>query len=132
MLGELIYEGHGKVGAARVLDEHGKVEVSDQESGKLIGMEVTTWVTFLAVPRPDGTIWGDGQGSSTTRDGEFVTWKGHGIGRLTGKGNAASWRGTLYFQNASPKLARLLKTPAVYEYESDENGNTHIKAWEWK
>ncbi len=132
MLGELIYEAHGKVGAARVLDDHGKIEISEQESGKVLGMEATTLITFLGVPRPDGTLWGEGQGAVTTRDGEFVTWKGHGIGRLTGRGNAASWRGALYFQSASPKLARLLKTPAVYEYESDENGNTHIKLWEWK
>ena len=132
MLGEVIGESHGKVGVPRVLDEHGKVEVSEQGSGKLMGMEVTNWITFWAVPRPDGTLWGEGQGTSTTRDGEFVTWKGHGIGQLTGRGGAASWRGALYFQNASPKLARLLKTPAVYEYEADENGNTHLKLWDWK
>ena len=132
MLGEVVWEGHGKAGPPRVLDEHGKIEASEQESGKVFGMEATAAVTFWAVPRPDGTLWGEGQGMTTTRDGEFVTWKGHGIGQPTGKGNAASWRGMLYFQNASPKLARLLKTPGVYEYESDENGNTHIKVWEWK
>jgi len=132
VLGQLIGELNGKVGPARVLDDHGKVEVSEQESGKILGKEATTLVTFWAIPRPDGTLWGEGQGTSTTMDGEFVTWKGHGIGQLTGRGNAASWRGAIYFQNASPKLARLLKTPAVYEYESDESGNTKLKLWEWK
>jgi len=132
MLGEMIGEVHGKVGPAGVLDEQGIADVSGQESGKLLGMEVTNWVTFRAVPRPDGTFWGEGQGTLTTREGEFVKWKSHGLGSHSGRGNVTSWRGALYFQNASSKLARLLKTPAVYEYECDENGNTHMKLWEWK
>ncbi len=41
-----------------------------------------------------------------TQDGEMVTWKGQGIGRLTGVG-AVSWRGAVYYQTASEKLARL-------------------------
>ena len=43
-----------------------------------------------------------------------------------------SWRGALYVQTASPKLARLNSVALVYEYEVDENGNAHGKAWEWK
>jgi len=35
-------------------------------------------------------------------------------------------------QTASPKLARLNSVALVYEYEVDENGNAHVKGWEWK
>ena len=47
-------------------------------------------------------------------------------------GGAVSYRGILYFQTASQKLARLNATPGVFEYEVDTEGKTHTKIWEWK
>ena len=132
MLGELIGEVHGKQVGARVVDEHGKVEVSTQESGKLLGMEAQNWTTFSVVARPDGTLWGEGQGAGTTRDGEPFTFRGQGVGVMTGRGMGATYRGAIYYQSPSPKLARLHKVAGVFEYDVDENGNTHAKIWEWK
>ena len=64
-------------------------------------------------------------------DGEIVTWKGIGIGRLLA-GGAVSYRGCLSYSTASAKLARLNSIAGVFEFEVDATGNTHSKVWEWK
>jgi hypothetical protein len=45
---------------------------------------------------------------------------------------AVSYRGAVYYQTASPKLSRLNTVAGVFEFESDESGNTQSKIWEWK
>jgi len=87
---------------------------------------------ILHVHRPDGTLFGEGHGVLTGQGGESATWIGSGVGRMTGKGSAAIWRGAVYYQTASPKWARLNGVAAVFEYETDEHGNTTAKLWEWK
>jgi hypothetical protein len=126
MLGEQIGESRGKRTGRRALAaESGfKVEVSFEDSGKMLGMEMNDVGTYVAVPRPDGTLYGEGQGVVMTRDGEMATWKGQGVGRFVG-GGAVSYRGALYYSTASPKLARLNTIAAVFEFEVDANGNTH-------
>ncbi len=133
MLGEQIGESRGKRTGRRVLssDTGFKVEVSFEESGKMLGLDVNGFATYTAAPRPDGTLYGEGQGVITTRDGEMATWKGAGVGRFVGAG-AVSYRGTLYYNTASPKLARLNSVAVVFEFESDAQGNTSSKSWEWK
>ena len=66
-----------------------------------------------------------------TPDGGMATWKGAGVGRFVG-GGAVSYRGALYYNSASPKLARLNSVVVVFEYEVDAAGNTQTKSWEWK
>lgn len=51
---------------------------------------------------------------------------------VLGSGGAVSYRGILYFQTASRKLARLNAAPGVFEYEVDAEGKTRTKIWEWK
>ena len=131
MLGENIGELSGKITGMRVL-EGSKSEVSFQGSGKLLDVEVNTLVTYVAVARPDGTLFGDGQGVIMTKDGETVTFVGKGTGRPTGQGAAASWRGAIYCQTNSQKLARLNSIVVIFEQENDENGNASAKFWEWK
>jgi len=87
--------------------------------------------TIEGLARPDGTLHGKGQGVIMTADGEVVTWTGEGVAR-PGRGLAASWRGAVYHQTASQKLARLNGVAIVFEYEVDESGNVHSKLWEWK
>jgi hypothetical protein len=50
---------------------------------------------------------------------------------VTGPGLAASWRGAIYYQTTSPRLARLNGIAGVYEFEVDENGKTTDKIYEW-
>ena len=131
MLGEMLGEGRGKITGQRVLPD-GKVEVSFQQSNKILGVETTEIGTYTSEMRPDGTLCGEGQGVEMTKDGETAMWKGSGVGRFTRPG-AASYRGAIYYQTTSKKqLARLNGVAAVFEYETDENGNTSGKFWEWK
>src|SRR3990172_2572704 len=130
MLGEMIGETRGKVTGNRVLPSEvyaPKVETSTLESGKILGIEVTDMGTYFSVARAGGMLFGEGQGVTMTKDGEMAAWTGHGVGRFTGHGSAVSFRGALYYQTTSDKLARLNNIAVVFEYETDENGNTHAK-----
>ena len=134
MLGEQISEGHGKRTARRVLATEGggfKVEVSFEETGKLLGFDISNIGTYWSSSRPDGSLYGEGQGVVLTPDGGMATWKGAGVGKF-GEGGAVSYRGAIYYTTSDPKLARLNSCAAVFEFDVDPQGNTHSKNWEWK
>ncbi|MES2877895.1 MAG: hypothetical protein V4713_05680 [Pseudomonadota bacterium] len=135
MLGEMIGEGKGKITGVRVLPLDGtgpRLEVSFQGTGKLLGQDITEVATYISTLTPQGVLNGTGQGLVTTRSGDMATWIGSGVGRPTGSGMAASWRGSLCFQTVSPQLSALNKMAAAFEYEVDESGNTTEKSWELK
>jgi hypothetical protein len=133
MLGELIYESRGKRTARRVVSVDGgfKVEVSFEDSGKMLGMDVSDIGTYTSVSRPDGGMLGEGQGVVLTADGGGAIWKGQGVGKFL-SGGAVSYRGAIFYTTANPKLARLNGVAGVFEFEVDASGNTHSKIWEWK
>ena len=133
MLGEQIAEANGKRTGRRVVgtDAGVRVEVSFEDSGKILGIEANNIGTYWAQTRPDGSLYGEGQGVVVMQDGEMATWKGQGVGKLLA-GGAVSYRGALYYSTASLKLARLNTIAVVFEFEVDANGNTHTKSWEWK
>ena len=134
MLGERIGEGTGKVTSQRVLPNPGggpKMETSFQESGSLLGVNTTETGTYSAVVRPDGNLFGEGQGIVMSKDGDMASWTGQGVGTLK-KDGAVSYRGAIYFQTASPKWTRLNSLAVVYEYEVDAQGNTRGQLFEWK
>jgi hypothetical protein len=135
MLSKQIGEEAGQVTGTRVLPDEGagpKVEMSIQESGTLLGVHVSEMCTFVSVIRPDGTLFAHGQGVATTDDGEMAPWQGQGAGRFTGHGTASSWRGAIYFQTASEKLAQLNGIAVVFKLEIGEDGKTASKFYEWK
>lgn len=135
MLGEMIGEERGRITGIRVLPSEGQgpvIEVSFQDSGKLLGLESTDMGTYQSVLTPAGVFRGKGQGILTTKDGDMVAWTGEGVGKPKGQGLAASWRGAVYYQTASARLANLNGLAGLFEYEIDENGNTQNKVWEWK
>jgi hypothetical protein len=130
-LGEIVAEVSGKITSLRVLPD-GKVEVSQQGSGKLLGSEITEITTFSSAMRPNGTAYGEGQTIYMLSDGGLAEFKGTGVGKPTGRGG---WRYSFggAFQNiASQKLGRLLDVYTVGEYNADENQNYQVKMWEWK
>ena len=133
MLGELIAESHGKRTSRRVLSTDGglKVEVSAEDSGKTLGIEANSILTYWAQTRADGSLYGEGQGVLITKDGEMATFKGQGVGKFLG-GGAVSYRGAVYYSTTSAKLARLNTIACVFEFDVDADGNTHSKMWEWK
>ena len=81
--------------------------------------------------RPDGKLYGEGQGVIMTEDGGGATWKGTGIGTF-GPGGSLSYRGIVYYQTASESLQDINGVAAVFEYEVDGAGNTRGEFWEWK
>jgi hypothetical protein len=132
MLGNLIGETKGRRLVRRVLSVNPPTaEVSFEDSGHLLGINVTGMGTYTSVVRPDGSILGHGQGMSMTDDGEAVTWTGSGLGKF-GPGGSVSYRGMLFNQTNSTKLAALNNTCVAFEYEVDPSGNTTSKSWEWK
>lgn len=134
MLGEKIGENTGKVTAQRVIPNPGggpKIETSFQASGRLLGVEETEMGTYWSVLRPDGTLYGEGQGVLMGKDGETATWVGQGVGTF-GKAGAVSYRGAIYFQSAHPKWSRLNSIAALFEYEVDGQGNNRSQLYEWK
>jgi hypothetical protein len=132
MIGELISETTGRRMVRRMVsDNPPQVEVSFEESGKTLGISTNGFGTYTSTIRPDGTIYGEGQGILMTQDGEGATWRGSGVGKFTG-GGGVSYRGMIYFQTTSQKLARLNTIGGAFEYEVDGKGATVSKIWEWK
>ena len=134
MLGEQIGEGRGRVTTQRVLPSLGgwpKMETSFQSSGSLLGVADTETGTYVAVVRPDGSLFGEGQGITMSRDGDVLSWVGQGVGTLQ-KGGAVSYRGAVYCQTTSPKWARLNSLAVLFEFEVDSDGNTRGEFFEWK
>lgn len=133
MLGDLIGDERGPTTGRRVLPGAGgpTIEISFASAGKFLGVDSQDMGTYTAVMRPDGTLFGEGQGVIMGAGGEMATWKGQGVGRM-GPGGAASWRGAIYYQSPTASWARINSVAGVFEYEVDAGGNTTGKIWEWK
>ena len=137
MLGEKISEEHGKISRMRMLpgDDYRylKNEVSFQTSSKIFGVDYTDMGTYQVFERVPSQLFGEGQGIIFTSEGESAIWRAHGVGHMTGKGMAMSFRFSCAFQ-AGPtgKLARLNKVLVIGEHEVDAEGNAHSILWEWK
>ena len=134
MQGDKISEASGKVTSQRVLPNPGggpKMETSFRASGKLLGVNETETGTYWSVFRPDGTVFGEGQGVVMGAAGALATWVGQGVGMIK-EGGAVSYRGALYYQSSSPEWSRLNSVAVIFEHEVDAEGNTQSQLWEWK
>ena len=134
MLGEKIGEASGKVTTRRVLANPGggpKMETSFESAGKLLGVEVKETGTYWSAVRPDGSLYGEGQGILMGKRGEMATWVGQGVGTIKDNGTV-SYRGAVYYQSSSEPWLRLNRIAAVFEYEVDAEGTTRSALWEWK
>lgn len=132
MLGEQIGETKGRRLVQRVVSiDPPTAEVSFEDTGQILGFPTTGMGTYTSVIRPDGSIFGQGQGISMTQDGEAITWTGTGVGKF-GPGGAVSYRGMLFMRTASQKLTRINNGCGAFEYEVAADGTTTSKIWEWK
>jgi len=107
------------------------MESSFTATGKLLGVDETETGTYWAAVRPDGTLFGEGQGIIMSTEGDVATWVGQGVGTMK-KGGAVSYRGAVYYQSPSSRWSRLNSVAGVFEYEVDAQGNTRAQIWEWK
>jgi hypothetical protein len=134
MLGEKIGDFSGKTTSMRALPSNGGgpvLEVSVTEMGKLIGLEGTDHTTYTATMLPSGFIRGEGQGFFMTKDGESATWRGYGRGRPAERGGV-SWRGCLFYNTTSQKLARLNGLCVAFEFDMDDQGASRGTLYEWR
>lgn len=135
MLGNLIYEGKGKITSKRVLNvNQPEIEYSNTGNGKFNeNIEVTEMWTTCSIPLSDNKIYGYGPGVYTTKEGnEQITAKVYGVGTISaGKIRYVS---SIYFIGlpAGKKLSFLSNLVGVNEYEQDDSGNYIHKIWEWK
>jgi hypothetical protein len=139
MLGELLYEGKGRLAGPRILnvDEY-KIEHSMVEEGKIKDIEITMLGTFWTVPAGKNITYVEGQGIITTKDDQdTATFRGYGIG-TSKRPVSASFRGSVFYKSSSSlstyggKLAFLNNKIGVFENEVDEAGTSNEKHWEWK
>lgn len=132
MLGDKLGEESGQAIGTRVLPTEGspRVETSFQAQGRLLDIETTDIGTYIGTMRPDGTIWGEGQGVVTGANGEAATWRGSGVGWMKPDGGV-SYRGALYYTTTAEAWSKLNRVAAVYEYEVDSTGKTHGVLWDW-
>jgi hypothetical protein len=134
MLGENLGSDIGQITNQRVLPFEGgapRIEATFEANGTILGVQITDLGTFVASPRPDGNLAGEGQGIVRTEDGEVATWTGGGVGRPQPDGSI-EWRGCVYYQTTSAKLARLNNVAALFEFDVDASGKTEARLTEWK
>jgi len=134
MLGEKVADSTGKVTSRRVLPNPGggaTVEVTFEAMGKVLGTDEREIGTYTSVMRPDGTLYGEGQGVIMGKGGERAQWVGSGVGTIKPDGSV-SYRGAVYYQTPSPAWSRLNTVALVFEHEVDTQGNSHSQLWEWK
>jgi hypothetical protein len=134
MLGEKVGDETGRVVLRRVLPSDGgppRVETTFEGTGKLLGVDIQDMGTYTSVMRPDGSLFGEGQGVIMSSTGEMATWKGQGVGIFNSAGGI-DFRGAIYYQTQSPRFARLNLMAAVYEHGADASGAVKNEIWEWK
>jgi hypothetical protein len=129
MLGELIGEFKGKNTAWRVLPD-GKMEVTAQGTGKLLGIDV--WMVSTSVgTMANGRFIGEVNSVITMMSGDAVMMKGNAVAWSTGNGGGTTRVATIN-TTQSQKLARLNKVIGLHEYDTDMENNFNGKIWEWK
>jgi len=137
MIGDLLYEGKGKLVGLRLLnaDEY-KIEHTMLEEGKFKDIEITLIGTFWTIPAGKNVTYVEGQGIITTKDGEdTATFRGYGIGNYRGQ-VSVSFRGSVIYKSSTSttngKLSFLNNKIGVFESEVDESGTSTEQHWEWK
>src|ERR1700730_1893762 len=117
MLGEKIGEETGKVTLQRTLASAGggpRMETSFQATGSILGVGHKTTGTYTSEKRPDGTLYGEGQGIVMTSEGGRGTGIVRGVIRIKNV-ESVSYRGAIYYQTSAAKWARLNGMAAVFE-----------------
>ena len=134
-LGDLVIDETGTVTGIRVLsnDASGsKLEISLRTTGTIRGVAQSTLWTYSQLIRPDGSIYGEGEGVMTTQDGDVIQLKGSGSGQAEAPGGTINFRTMLHAHTASAKYADLNSIGLVGNYAAAADGSSVNKNWEWK
>ena len=134
-LGNLILDETGTVTGLRVLstDASGtQLEVCLQTTGTIRGVPETCFWTYTQLIRPDGSIYGGGQGVMTTQDGDVIQLIGHGSGQAPPPGEATKFHTMIHPHSTAAKYADLNVIGLAGEYDVDPDGSAVNKCWEWR
>ena len=129
----LIIEEEGKITNQRVLEVHPHpvIESTFVSNQTIFGdIQARNLGTYWSTVYTYGTVHGEGNGISTTTDGEMVTWTAEGIGNANPDGDVR-FEGSLFFNTSSEgELSNLNNKVAFFDYEVDSEGNTSDSVWE--
>jgi hypothetical protein len=98
------------------------------EKAKIKGVgKIDNKQTFLNTVLENKTVFGQGNGTISTEDGQSINWKSFDVNLL--KGGYPGYRGIIYFNSTlDNKFAFLNNTVAIYESDSD----TIRSIWLWE
>ena len=100
-------------------------------SGTHAGTDVTSFATYSATLRADGSFYGECPNSGVIMAADGVaTFRATGIGSPTADGGF-SFRGVVYFESTAPSLSSLNGVAVVYDWDVDASGNASWELWEW-
>jgi len=133
MLGDLIYEGKGRIIGTRVLNpKETKIEYRLIEEGKFNDINVIITSTFWTVPTATDRIYGEAEAIITTKNGEeTASYTGRGKGHLIKQGITIFRATNFYKTSSNRKLSFLNNLIGVVEAEAHQNKHFG-KVWEWK
>jgi hypothetical protein len=133
-LGELVLEDSGQITGIRVLstDASGTtLELNLQLSGTIRGIGQNTLWTYTMLQRPDGSLYGQGNGVLTTVNGDVIHLIGSGSGKAN-PGGTVRFCTMLHPHGATGQNADLNAIGLAGEYEVAADGTATNKCWEWK
>ena len=133
-LGELVLDDSGQITGIRVLstDASGtNLEISAQLTGTIRGVGHTTLWTYTVLQRPDGSLYGGGNGVLTTVNGDVIHLIGSGAGKAN-PGGTVRFCTMLHAHGATGQNADLNYIGLTGEYEVAADGTATNKNWEWK
>ena len=133
-LGELVLEDSGQITGIRVLstDTSGTtLELNLQLSGTIRGVGQNTLWTYTMLQRPDGSLYGQGNGVLTTVNGDVIHLIGSGSGKAN-PGGTVRFCTMLHPHGATGQNADLNGIGLAGEYEVAADGTATNKCWEWK
>ena len=133
-LGELVLEDSGQITGIRVLstDASGTtLELNLQLSGTIRGVGQNTLWTYTMLQRPDGSLYGQGNGVLTTVNGDVIHLIGSGSGKAN-PGGTVRFCTMLHPHGATGQNADLNAIGLAGECEVAADGTATNKCWEWK
>lgn len=135
MLGEKVgsISGPTSMKAIPAVDGNPAFEtVASGLSGTLAGTDVTSFASYSATMRADGSFYGECPNAGVVMAADGVaTFTATGIGSPTADGGFA-FKGVVYFESAAASLSSLNGVAVVYDWNVDANGDASWDLWEWK
>ena len=125
-LGSPFWMDNDKTTGQRVLDVNSpsgptlETSFSDFGAGIIKGVgNATTIGTITTSFRPDGALYSQGKGITTTNDGEMATWTEQGIGHFTKQGKVEFHGIRIFSTSSTGKLAFITNLVGVLYTKAD-------------